>query len=235
MNQDLVKSSRKIAMIAFVATFVSIFCIAFGINTLNAFFLQKSYVSTASVRVSTNNSSGVQTHTIQNEIEAIQSETVLSRAVKLADLNRTFGKLYNGGVNLDVQETINILKNRMTVHLVENTGLIDIKVYGFDRNEAAWTANTIAGVYSDYRNNPQIYGTASSNVKVELVDRAVSAIKPVGPNVPLEILRGAFSGILIALASGAIVAWISYVIALNARMRAAMQSDGRFGDSKLRI
>jgi capsular polysaccharide biosynthesis protein len=231
MDEKSVLSPRQVAKTAFVRAFVFIFGVAFVIGTIGAFLLPKSYVSTSRVRIAINNSSMPNAVAIQNEANLIQSASVLGKVVKKMDLGRVWGKKYGVG-EFKVSETIKFLNGMMAVYLVKDSGLIEITMYDSDRDEAALLANTVAEVYSDYRNRPEVYDVAAGNVKVEIVEQAVPAIKPIRPIMPWEILRRAFTEIQVALALAGIVAWIAYLVARNMEMRAEMKLSVKLADDK---
>jgi len=87
---------------------------------------------------------------MQTELEVIQSELVLGRAVEDLQLNSKWGRKYLG-TTLKTTESLRILKERLDLHPVRNTSLIDILAYSEDRDEAAQLANSIATAYQEYR------------------------------------------------------------------------------------
>ena len=88
---------------------------------------------------------------IQTEFETMQSEKVLGRVIDSLDLNNKWGVKYNGGVPLKTEDTMQFLKQRMSLSPERNTKLIDITVYSEDKEDAARLANGIAQAYQDYR------------------------------------------------------------------------------------
>jgi polysaccharide biosynthesis transport protein len=90
---------------------------------------------------------------IQTEFEIIQDQVVLGKVIQMLNLNEKWGQKYNGGEPFTTQETMKLLKNRMSLDAVRNTKLVEITVYDQDKNEAALIANTIATAYKDYRVN----------------------------------------------------------------------------------
>jgi capsular exopolysaccharide synthesis family protein len=67
------------------------------------------------------------------------------------DLNNKWGEKYNGKVPLKTDDTMQLLKQRMSLSPERNTKLIDITVYSEDKDDAARLANGIAQAYQDYR------------------------------------------------------------------------------------
>ena len=81
----------------------------------------------------------------------MQSEKVLGRVIDALDLNNKWGVKYNGGTPLKTEDTMQLLKQRMSLSPERNTKLIDITVYSEDKDDAARLANGIAQAYQDYR------------------------------------------------------------------------------------
>ena len=88
---------------------------------------------------------------IQTEFSKIQSEIVLGNAITNLHLGEIWEKKYNTSRRLDVQETIQLLKQRMEFKSERNTSIIDLSVYDPDPKEAADIANAIASAYQNYR------------------------------------------------------------------------------------
>lgn len=88
---------------------------------------------------------------IQTTFEIIQSQLVLSNVIATLNLNEVWGKKYASGTTLKMSETMEMIKSRLALALVRNTGLITISFTSTDPNEAAQMANTIAQSYRDYR------------------------------------------------------------------------------------
>ena len=81
----------------------------------------------------------------------MQSEKVLGRVIAALDLNNKWGDKYNGNVPLKTEDTMQLLKQRMSLSPERNTKLIDITIYSEDKDDAARLANGIAQAYQDYR------------------------------------------------------------------------------------
>jgi uncharacterized protein involved in exopolysaccharide biosynthesis len=96
-------------------------------------------------------SAGYDPYFIQTEFEKMQGEKVLGRVIDALDLNDVWGKKLNGGVQLKTADTMQLLKQHMSLSPERNTKLIDITVYSEDKQEAADLANGIAQAYQEYR------------------------------------------------------------------------------------
>ena len=143
---------------------ISVFLLIAITATVVTFILPESYSSTA--RIEINPDSGVipgmtgtpmasllpyDAYFIQTEFEIMQSEKVLGRVIEALDLNNEWGKKLNGNVPLKTEDTMQLLKQHMSLSPERNTKLIDITVYSEDKIEAARLANGIAQAYQDYR------------------------------------------------------------------------------------
>ena len=69
----------------------------------------------------------------------------------LLDLNNKWGQKYNNGVPLKPEDTMQMLKQKMSLSPERNTKLIDITVYSEDNADASRVANGIAVAYQEYR------------------------------------------------------------------------------------
>ncbi len=165
---------------------------------------------------------------IQTEFEVIQSEKILDPVVELLDLNAKWARKFHMEGKLRSDESLKILKSRIELRPVRNTSIIEITVYSDDKGEAAEIANAVAGVYRDYcqekrtklmldledKANKAVQmgkvsqqGSAAASMPgVEIIDHATPGLKPVRPNVPLNITLGAVVGMFTALAIGGAVA-----------------------------
>jgi len=185
--------------------FVTVFLITMIMATAVTFILPESYASTARVRVQVPAASAGP-YTIQTEVEVIQSEVVLSNAVKKLNLNEVWGKKYFAGETLKTAESMKIIKDRLNVAPVRNSELLTITVYSDDRREAATIANTLAGEYQNYYSEPPKTGTV--NPVITITDSAVPADRPCKPNKPLNLALGAVAGVVL----GAAAAWLVGVL-----------------------
>ena len=146
---------------------ISVFLLIAITATVVTFILPESYSSTARIEINPDvtdipgMASGMQTYAavgydpyfIQTEFSVMQSERVLGRVIEKLDLNNVWGKKYNGGVPLKTDDTMQFLKQRMSLSPERNTKLIDITVYSEDKKDAADIANEIALAYQQYRHD----------------------------------------------------------------------------------
>jgi capsular exopolysaccharide synthesis family protein len=140
---------------------ISVFLLISITATLVTFILPRYYSSTARIEINPDTSESVATpeqaylpydpYFIQTEFQKMQSEKVLGRVILQLDLNDIWGQKYNNNVPLKTDETMEILKERLSLSPERNTKLIDITVFGEDPDQAAQIANTLAQAYHDYR------------------------------------------------------------------------------------
>lgn len=141
---------------------ITVFLITTIIATVVTFLLPASFASTARIKIENDSTdipgigggpsfSGYDAYYIQTEFEIMQSEQVLGRLITKLNLNEVWGKKYNGNTPLKMDETMQLLKQNMSLSPERNTKLIDITVYSGDRDEAAQLANGIAEAYREYR------------------------------------------------------------------------------------
>lgn len=147
------------------AIIVTVFLITAIIATAVTFILPESYASTARIIVKPDGADisdvGNEIHQtssdtynpyfIQTTFELLQSQVILSNVVNSLNLNDVWGKKYYNGETLKTLDTMEILKQRMSLSPVRNTEYITITVYSDDKNEAANIANAIAESYRSYR------------------------------------------------------------------------------------
>jgi len=143
---------------------ISVFLLIAITATVVTFILPESYSSTARIEINPDVNdiqgmtgapsyagAGYDAYFIQTEFEIMQSEKVLGRVIEAMDLNNVWGAKFNGNVPLKTEDSMQLLKQRMSLSPERNTKLIDITVYSEDKNDAARLANGIAQAYHDYR------------------------------------------------------------------------------------
>jgi succinoglycan biosynthesis transport protein ExoP len=143
---------------------ISVFLLIAITATVVTFILPESYSSTARIEINPDVTdiqpiaggqgyagAGYDPYLIQTEFEIMQSEKVLGRVIGALDLNNKWGNKYNGNVPLKTEDTMQLLKQRMSLNPERNTKLIDITIYSEDKDDAARLANGIAQAYQDYR------------------------------------------------------------------------------------
>jgi capsular exopolysaccharide synthesis family protein len=143
---------------------ISVFLLIAITATVVTFILPESYSSTAVIEINPDatdipgmtgglaySGGGYDPYFIQTEFQKMQAEKVLGRVIERLDLNNKWGAKFNGNVPLKTEDTMQLLKQRMSLSPERNTKLIDITVFSDDNAEAARLANGIAEAYQDYR------------------------------------------------------------------------------------
>ena len=191
----------------FLAPFLLVFVLVFGAAAFITSILPESFRSTARVKLTPNTAEAAQApdsrsasgtydpYLIQTECEVMQSEKILGPVIKALDLDQEWGKRYGTAEPLQPAETMALLKSRMELRPVRNTSLIAIGVYAERPEEAARIANEIAQTYKNHSD--------PSSFRVEIVDRASPALRPIRPNEPLNLAVGALLGLVLGAAAGA--------------------------------
>jgi Mg-chelatase subunit ChlD len=87
---------------------------------------------------------------IQTELELIQSEVILGKVIKDLNLNQAWGSK-QGRRTQTTAETMALLKNKLDLHPVRNTSLLEIGVKSDKPEEAAKIANAVAESYAAHR------------------------------------------------------------------------------------
>jgi len=200
---------RAAPSFVFLAVFALVFLLVVVTSTLVTFLLPESYSSTARIKVgySLGDRAG------QAEFEAIESGAVLGKVIEDFDLNQAWGRKHAQGGRLKTPETIALLKARIDLRPVRGSSVIEIRVFGDDRDEAAKIANAIAQTYREDR---------TRSGPVEIVDMAVPGLRPVRPNKPLNIALGILAGMLLGLVAGAGMAGLAALRGRKSRRNAAL-------------
>jgi len=86
-------------------------------------------------------------------------------------------------------------QSRMVVRPLRNTSLISISIYADQPEEAARIANEIVQTYKDRDN--------LGPFQVEVVDRAMPALRPIRPNKPFNLALGVLLGLVLGTGAGA--------------------------------
>jgi capsular polysaccharide biosynthesis protein len=217
MKTPSATTSRSRPLRLAVVVFLSVFLLVVIIATLVTFILPETFASSTRVRLIPRTNVERATNSpllesprygqflVETEIEIIQSEEVLTKVVEGLDINTEWGKRYNEGEKFKTSESVSILKARLDVRPVQNTSLIEIRVFNDEPQEAARIANAISASYSAY---------ASSHPeapRVEVVDIAHPNIRPVRPNKPLNIILGIIIGVVIGFGCGLFTYWFGLV------------------------
>src|SRR6185369_5584840 len=116
---------------------ISVFLLIAITATVVTFILPEYYSSTARIEINQNGSdiqpmlgmaagSGYDAYFIQTEFSKMQGEDVMGRVIGALNLNEEWGKKFNNGTPLRTEETMQLLKGRMSLSPERNTKIIDI-------------------------------------------------------------------------------------------------------------
>ena len=168
--------------------------------------MPQSFVSVARIKLAPNAPESAETNEppsipgthdqrfMRTECEVIQSEEILGPVIQDLALNLRWAGPLAQGPQLKTAETLSLLKSRMRVWPVSDTSLIAIQIFSEEADEAAELANAIAQSYIDN-------GTLGRS-QVEIVDRALPALRPIRPNKPLNLVVGMLLGLVLGTAAG---------------------------------
>jgi capsular polysaccharide biosynthesis protein len=218
---SLTSFRQALPIAAFLSVFAIVFMLVMVSTTIVTFILPESYASTARVMVEPDvaavngQSPAYDPYFVQTAFEIIQSQIVLAPVIDKLELNAKWGNKYNGGTPLKTLDTMQLLKQRMSLSPERNTELVNIKVYSDDKVEAAQIANAIAESYRNYRlaHAPEnLTGSQANYDRVQIVDSAQPGKMPVRPNKPLNFALGAIMGIFGGSVIGAAAAILAVLI-----------------------
>jgi uncharacterized protein involved in exopolysaccharide biosynthesis len=202
----------------FLALFGAMFTLVLGSSILLAFLAPEQYAGTARIKVQRTATDvtpesyqryvvgSYDPYFIQNQFELIRSEAVLDRVAKKLKLAGSWGKGSAAGT-LSEADTIKLLKERIDLRPVRNTGLIEVRVYSKSAGEASNIANVLAETYRDLRSEQRqsAVGVEAPRARlVEIVDTAVPGLRPVRPNKPFTVFLGLFGGAFLAFLVGGV-------------------------------
>lgn len=96
-------------------------------------------------------SSSLDPYFLQTEFEVLTSPKVLRRVIEDLQLNRRWAEEMGLSGSLPVDETLNLLRKRLTVQNRRNTSLIEVRCQSTHRDEAAEVANAVVETYRRFR------------------------------------------------------------------------------------
>ena len=204
--------------IIFFRMLLVVFLLVFITSAVTTRLLPEYYASTARIEINPVTSKSVmQTllsydpYFIQTEFEKIQSEKVLVPVISKLDLNDAWGRRYNNNVPLKTDQSLKLLRERLSLSTERNTKLIGITVFSEDKNEAARIANEVVYSYASQINSAG--SSATSAPKIQFVESARPGLAPVSPNKPLNLCIGVVAGILLGSIAGGIAAGLASLVA----------------------
>ena len=199
---------------SFVAPFLLVFFVLFGAGSFITSIIPNSYESTARLKLTPNapdtaEATGTRTaaisydpYRIQTELEVIQSEAVLDRVIESLDLGRKWGRRLAGNRDLKRAETLALLRERLVLRPVRNASIIEIRAFADNADEAAEVANGIAQAYQARTTTSDSATSAAGAFQVEIIDKAMPALRPVRPDRPLSLFGAALAGVFFGGVAG---------------------------------
>ncbi len=153
---------------------LAVFLLVVTTATVVTFWLPKTYASKARMLVGKDQRNAsfqneiqqpFDYNFIQTQFEVIQSKMILDQVITNLALGEVWAKRYGRPVPYTVQETLELLEDRMDLRQVRNTSYIEIRVFSEIPEEAAQIANLIADVYKKHRES-QLSDKTQSGIRV---------------------------------------------------------------------
>ena len=113
--------------------------------------------------------------------------------------DRRWAARYSRAELLTSEEAYLLLKRVVAIRQFRNTSLLEVRVFSEDRDEAAAIANKVVDVYRSATSSPPL------RARVEITDRAEPGLRPVRPNVPLNVTVGLIAGLTAGFLAGGLV------------------------------
>jgi len=179
----------------------------FGLAVAVSLALPKTYLSSSRlllrmiVETRPANESTSNISVMQTEMEIIQSALVLHKALDRAGAAEAWSPTYLVQGTLKPAEMTEILRDKLEVRQFRNTQMVEIRVYDRDREMAARLANAIAEAYLEYRAE----GAPNHGLRPAVVDMAEPGLRPVRPNIPLNLFVGLLSAGVLGVISGTLI------------------------------
>jgi capsular polysaccharide biosynthesis protein/tRNA A-37 threonylcarbamoyl transferase component Bud32 len=212
----------------FFAPLLPVFLLVFGAGALGTAILNESYGSMARIKITPTRPDGTgapgltdvsrlyNPYLIQTELQVLQSEVILGKAVANLGWDRELTKRFRrfgDSRTVSSEDTLIMLRMGLSVQPVRNANIIEIQVFDQESVWAARLANEIAQVYKDRYSQSESPRQGLIAFQVEIVDHATPAWRPIRPNRPVNLLMATAAGLSLgwvaAVARAAIRAWKS--------------------------
>jgi capsular polysaccharide biosynthesis protein len=150
-------------------------------------------------------------------LEMTRSMDVLAQVATRLDLATTWSPIYLREGTLQPSEIASILMDKVKARQFRNTSMIEVRVYDRDPALAAKIANGIVEVLRevDSRKRP---GVPSS---LMLADAAEPGLRPILPNVPLNLVMAALVGLLLGALAMVLIVLLRQLLRHQSRTAAA--------------
>lgn len=161
---------------------------------LNTALQPRTFMAIARFMVTPNNGSqSYDPYFLQTQFEIIQSHSTLENVALELGLAKTMAERYGIKTKFEASEAATLLRNQITIKQSRNTSLIELRVSSESATEAALIANRI----------PAVYERLTQSATVTIVDPAQRPLRPVRPNVPLNLVLGTILSLLLAATASA--------------------------------
>lgn len=188
------KTTWSAGRTAFVVRFLAGFLLVLLTTAAVTFILPVTYCSTARISLEAPGAKvgDSSAYFLQSQFELLKSKRVLYPVIEKLQLREKWGRRLAAGEPLKSEETYRLLVNGVHFRQSRNTSLVEIRSYSEDPREAAVIAN---GVVEAYRESAAI----PRDLNVELVDPAEPSMRPVRPNIPLNLALGVLLGTIVGI------------------------------------
>jgi uncharacterized protein involved in exopolysaccharide biosynthesis len=190
--QSSVSSMKRIPSFRFL--FIAFFIPLMAGVILNTALQPRTFMSMSRFLITpVNNQKSYDPYFIQTQFETLRSESVMEEVAQQLGLAKTMAERYGIKEKFEAPQAAVMLRDQIQITQARNTSLVELRAYSESPAEAALIANTI----------PKIYAQRSATASIEMVDPANRPLRPIRPNVALNIIIGlVLSSILAAIASG---------------------------------
>lgn len=149
---------------------------------------------------------------MQADTERVLSDAVLKPVIERLDLTRRMADMLGSSTPLSPDITPLVLRWHLEARPFRDTTMLEIRAYFRDAQLGAEVANAVAESFRDLHPVAVAGGTSP----VAIADAAEPGLRPIHPNVPLNLV----TGLLVAGAAGAVVFALVWAVG-NVRRRAA--------------
>jgi uncharacterized protein involved in exopolysaccharide biosynthesis len=199
----------------FLGAFMTVFLLVFGASVVITVLMGESFASTARIKLTPHTTAppgaavprGVMgsydPYLLQTEFEVMQSAVVLDSVIQNLDLGKGWSKWFGRGEPLKNSELLALLKGRISLRLLRNSNIIEIRAFDQQAEMAAKIANEIARVYVEHHRQVAAAESSANGFSLEIIDTAMPAFRAARPNKPLNIALGVLGGLVLGTAAGA--------------------------------
>jgi predicted Ser/Thr protein kinase len=179
---------RRAGMAGF-AVFLLIFALAAVLTNIQ----EQSYVGIARVELHKAGAAneGFDPYFFQTQAEKVRSIAIAEEVVDRLSLTNSWGPRFGAQTK---EAGALLLQRSLEVRQARNTFLLEIRFFSADASEAAEVANAVAEAFRQHNSE-----------MASIVDRAVPGLRPVRPNIAVNLFLGAFAGTGLGAITGAIV------------------------------